>query len=145
MAMSTVAPRVRVAASRPAAARAGQRRPAAAPSRRQPDGSLRRTAAACATLVVGSLLAVVAADAYLTQGQVQLTRLQQQLSTQLGKHSDLEHQVAVLTAPSSVVGEAQGNGLVAPDKVTDIPPVQTPSAPASAAAGQSPSGSSGGR
>jgi hypothetical protein len=149
MAVSTAAPRVRAAAPSappPAPARSGAPRPATAPPRRQADGSLRRAAATCATLVVGSLLAVVAANAYLTQGQVRLTRLQQQLSTELGQHSDLEHRVAVLTAPASVVAEAQDHGLVAPDKVTDIPQLPvSPSPAASEAAGQDPSRSNGGR
>jgi len=106
-------------------------RPAAATSRGRPGGSLRRTTVACVTLVLGSLLAVVAANAYMTQGQVQLTQMQQRLTSDLGQHRDLEAQVAKAVDPSSVVSSAQAHGYVAPSHVTDLPQVTDP--PASAA------------
>jgi len=97
------------------------RRTTPAPSRPTPSAAPRRALVLCFTLVVGSLLSVVAADAYLTQGQVRLTRLQEQLNTDLGRHRDLELEVAQRSSPSKVVGEARHHGLVAPDHVSDLP------------------------
>ncbi|MGD0320552.1 MAG: hypothetical protein ABSC00_02930 [Acidimicrobiales bacterium] len=77
-------------------------------------------------LALGSLLAVAGAQAYLTQGQVRLTRLQEQLNTQLGQHRDLELRVAQLEQPANVLSEAQKQGLVAPNGVTDLPQVNPP-------------------
>ena len=99
------------------------RRSAPSPVRRTPARGPHRTVAFCFILVVGSLLSVVAANAYLTQGQVRLTRMQQQLSTDLGRHRDLELEVARSSDPSKVVGEARSHGLVAPNHVTDLPQV----------------------
>jgi hypothetical protein len=71
---------------------------------------------------------VVGASAYLTQGQVRLTRMQDQLTTELGRHLDLEAHVATFVGPSNVLSQAQRNGLDAPKSVTDLPQV-IPSAP----------------
>jgi hypothetical protein len=79
-----------------------------------------------ATLIVASLLAVVGADAYLTQGQVRLTQLQQQLTSASGAHRDLEAQVARLVSPNTVISQAEHDGLSAPSSVTDIPEVTVP-------------------
>jgi hypothetical protein len=87
---------------------------------------MRRSVVASAVVVVASLLTVVGADAYLTQGQVRLTRMQQQLTSASGRHRDLEAQVATLTNPSKVVSEAERAGLDAPTKVTDLPAVSLP-------------------
>ena len=67
-------------------------------------------------IVLVSLLMVVAASAYMTQGQVRLTRLQAQLTAVLGQHHDLEQRVAQLSDPSEVVSQAQHHGLVAPEQ-----------------------------
>jgi cell division protein FtsL len=83
-------------------------------------------------LVVGSLLAVAGAQAYLTQGQVRLARLQQQLTNEEARQRDLQLQVARLEDPSHVVGQAQQQGLSVPNQVTDLPLV--PSAPSTAVA-----------
>jgi len=99
---------------------------------------MRRAVVASAVVVVGSLLTVVGANAYLTQGQVRLTRMQQQLVSASGKHRDLELKVATLTNPSNVVSEAERAGLDAPSKVTDLPEVSLPAptpAPTATAAG----------
>jgi len=109
------------------------RRATPTPARRTPARAPRRAVAFCFIVVVGSLLSVVAADAYLTQGQVRLTRMQQQLTADLGRHRDLELEVARSSDPSKVVGEAQGRGLVAPDHVTDLPQVSVSSSTASTA------------
>ena len=99
------------------------------PGRRRPSRPLHRTLAWCAVLVVGSMLLVVAADAHLTQGQVRLARLQQQLTAELGQHRNLEARVASLSEPSKVVAQSQGNGLVPPSHVTDVPQVVTSPSP----------------
>jgi hypothetical protein len=101
-----------------------------APSGRGTDRTLRRTTVASAVLVVTSLLVVAGANAYLTQGEVQLTRVQEQLTAALGTHAALEQQVSTLGAPSAVVAQAQRHGLVAPQKVTDLPQVTVPLASA---------------
>ncbi|MGA2036019.1 MAG: hypothetical protein ABSH04_00300 [Acidimicrobiales bacterium] len=95
-------------------------------------------------VAVGSLLAVVGAQAYLTQGQVRLTRLQEQLNTQLGQNGDLEMRLAQLEQPANVLSEAQKQGLVAPSNVTDLsqvnPPASQGSTASSTSAGISPAG-----
>jgi len=150
MALATAPERVRVAPV-PARVPDGFQRPrgaAEAPGRRGPRWSLRRTAALCGAVVVASLLMVVAASAYLTQGQVRLTRMQEQLTSALGQHSDLEARVAQLVDPSKVVSEAQLHGLTAPTKETDLPEVTTPKTSTTSTTlqgGQVPAGSTGGR
>ena len=125
---ATAPSRVRIdAPALPAGPRPASR-PAPATSSRRRGGSLRRTTVACVTLVLGSLLAVVAANAYMTQGQVELTQMQQKLTSDLGQHRDLEAQVAKLVNPSSVVSSAQAHGYVAPSHVTDLPQATDPPA-----------------
>ena len=135
MATATAPARVR-ADARPllTPAAPAPRRATPVPGPRTPSAAPRRTLVLCFTLVVGSLLSVVAADAYLTQGQVRLTRLQGQLNTDLGRHRDLELQVAEGSSPSKVVGAARHNGLVAPDHVNDLPQVSVPSSTATTTA-----------
>jgi cell division protein FtsL len=83
----------------------------------------------CCLLAVGSLLAVVGAHAYLTQGQVRLTRVEQKLDDQVNQQRSLELQVAQLEEPSKVLSQAQQQGLVVPSKVTEVPQVTlTPAA-----------------
>jgi hypothetical protein len=79
-----------------------------------------------AVLVVGSLLFVAGAEAYMTQQQVRLTAVQARLSVQAGEHHDLELRVAQLSNPSHVVSAAQRQGLTVPSQVTDLPPVTVP-------------------
>ena len=82
---------------------------------------LRRGAALLAALlVIGSLLVTVAANAYLTQGQILLARLQQQVAVQSKTHRDLELQVAQLESPSRLVSQAERQGLSAPTEVGDL-------------------------
>lgn len=108
-------------------ARPGQRRPpiralAPRPRKTRRSAHRRRTVAVlCVLLTMGSLLAVAGAHAYLTQGQLRLTRLQGQLSSQLARHRNLELQVANLEQPSSVLTQAQKQGLVVPSNVNDLP------------------------
>ena len=96
------------------------RRSVESPGLRRPRWPLRRTAAVCGVIVLVSLLMVVAAGAYMTQGQVRLTRLQGQLTAVLGQHHDLENRLAKLSNPSRVVSQSQDNGLVPPSQVTDL-------------------------
>ena len=122
-------------ARRPALAPAPARRretPQPAPRRRPSTRGVRRWAAlAAGALVVGSLLATVAAHAYLTQGQIQLARLQQQVAVQISAHRDLELQVSQLEDPAHVVVQAQHQGLTAPSQVGDLAqvPLGTPLPP----------------
>lgn len=78
-------------------------------------------------LVLGSLLAVAGAQAYMTQEQVRLVQIQARLAAQVGEHHDLELRVAQLSNPAHVVGVAQGLGLTVPSQVTDLPQVTIPS------------------
>ncbi len=125
-----------------APARAPTRRPAravvlrAVETRRRPPAPRRRPVAMVVSLVlaVGSLLSVADAQAYLTQGQVRLARLQQQLTGEQARHRDLELQVADLEDPSQVVNKAQQQGLTVPAQVTDLPLVATPASLAHATA-----------
>src|SRR5580692_8433029 len=119
MAVATSPERARVA---PAAARAPDldrqpRRVADAPGVRAPRWSLPKTAALGGVIVLVSLLMVVAASAYMTQGQVSLTRMQGQLTAVLNQHHLLENSVASLSNPSSVVSQSQHQGLVPPSNV----------------------------
>lgn len=79
-------------------------------------------------MVLASLLAVVGLQAYLTQGQVTLARLQQQQAAEITQHRGLELRVAQLEDPSEIVSEAQRDGLVAPTQVGDLPQVPLGSA-----------------
>ncbi len=91
-----------------------------APGARGPRWSLPKTATLAGVIILVSLLMVVAASAYLTQGQVTLTRMQGQLNAVLDQHHLLEDQVAALSNPSKVVSRSQDQGLVAPTNVTDL-------------------------
>jgi hypothetical protein len=122
MAVATSPERARVA---PVATRVPDldrqpRRVTEAPGARGPRWSLPKTAALGGVIILVSLLMVVAAAAYMTQGQVSLTRMQGQLTDVLGRHHLLEDQVATLSNPSRVVSQSQGQGLVAPTNVTDL-------------------------
>src|SRR5579872_445234 len=112
------------------------------PRRRRPRPSARRTVPLSVAFVVGSLLAVVGADAYLTQGQVRLTRLQLQLNAEVGHHHDLELKVAQFSNPGAVVSGAQRHGMQGASQVADIPLVSPPTtAPGgSSSTASSPSG-----
>ncbi|HXQ43524.1 MAG TPA: hypothetical protein VN816_02710 [Acidimicrobiales bacterium] len=77
-------------------------------------------------LVLGSLLVVAGAQAYMTQEQVRLSQVQARLVTQVGEHHDLELRVAQLSNPAHVVGTAQRLGLTVPQQVTDLPQVTVP-------------------
>jgi len=71
-------------------------------------------------LVLASLLAVVGAQAVLTEGQVRLTGLQAQEAAAQAKRFDLQLRVAQEEQPSAVVAAARAQGMVVPSSVTDI-------------------------
>jgi len=109
----------------------GDRRPrlevVGPPIRRRTRASFRPTLVLAAVLVVGSLLFVALAEAYVTQQQVRLTQIQARLVVQAGEHRNLELRVAELSNPSHVVSAAQRQGLTVPSQVTDLPQVTVPS------------------
>jgi len=112
------------------------------PRRRPPSRRRRAPVVLALVLSVGSLLMVAAAQAYLTQGQVRLARLQQQLTNEEANHRDLELQVAGKEDPSQVVTRAQQQGLTVPPQVNDVPLVtpgasNSPVSPTSAPAAKS--------
>ncbi len=104
------------------------RRAVESPGRSLPRWTPVRTATLCGVIVLVSLLMVVAASAYLTQGEVRLTRMQQQLTSELGQHRNLLARAAQLSDPSTVVSRAERDGLTAPSKVTDLPLVNVSTA-----------------
>jgi Tfp pilus assembly protein PilX len=95
--------------------------PRTRPQRRGPARRRRLVVAVFVVLVVGSLLMVAGARAYLTQGQVRLTHMQDQLQYQASEHSLLQLRVAELENPTNVLSQAQKQGLVVPASVSDIP------------------------
>jgi hypothetical protein len=94
-------------------------------------------------MVVGALLVVVVGQAFLANGQVRMSGLDQQLQTAQGQHRQNELSVSKLETPSRIVGYASGQlQMVHPSHVTQLPyvslttplptPVVTP-APATSA------------
>jgi hypothetical protein len=134
MALSTAPERVRTASSPSRLPNVDRqpRRAIEAPGTRRPRWSLSRTAAVGGVIILISLLMVVAASAYMTQGQVSLTRMQGQLTAVLNQHHLLENSVASLSNPSSVVSQSQHQGLVPPSNVTDLTPVNPAQSPTTA-------------
>ncbi|MCL4414473.1 MAG: hypothetical protein M1522_06985 [Actinobacteria bacterium] len=74
-------------------------------------------------LLLGSLLAVGAARAYLVEGQVRLARLDSQLANATRREQQLQLEVAGLDNPSRILSVAEANGMVQPAKVQDVPQV----------------------
>jgi len=98
------------------------------PTRRRRSWSVRPSLVIAVALVLGSLLFVAGAQAYLTQQSVRLGQIQARLATQIGVHRDLELRVAQLSNPSHVVSAAQRQGLTVPRQVTDLTQVPLPPA-----------------
>ena len=125
----------RVASTRPAGDpdRGSSRRPPleVVPSRRR--GRARRLVKFLpAAMVVMALLIVVGGQAVLTDGQVRMTRIEQQLQAAQAEHRLQELNVSKLETPSRIVGAATGQGMIDPSHVTQVPwvslhsPVPTP-------------------
>jgi hypothetical protein len=74
------------------------------------------------SLVLGSLLAVVVAQAMLANGQVRLSGLQHQLTLEQSSHRQAELAVSQLETPSRIVAAASGQlHMVRPAQVIELP------------------------
>ncbi len=74
--------------------------------------------------VVGSLLAVVAGDALMTEGQIRLSTTQHQAAAAVATQRAYQTTVAQMAAPTRVVYQAESQlGLVAPGQVIELPQV----------------------
>jgi hypothetical protein len=95
-----------------------------APRRRPGRPKLRRsTMWLSGLLVIGSLLAVVAGDTMLEEGQVRLSTTQHQVASATAIEKSLQVAVAEKAAPPVVVSQAESQGLVAPTQVVYLPHV----------------------
>jgi hypothetical protein len=74
-------------------------------------------------LVIGSLLAVVAGDTMLEEGQVRLSATQHEVAAATATEKSLQVAVAEKAAPPVVVSQAEAQGLVAPTQVVYLPHV----------------------
>jgi hypothetical protein len=72
-------------------------------------------------MVVAALLAVVVAQALLTNGQVRLTTLQHDLALEQSSHRRAELAVAQLETPSRIVGAATNGLHMVHPSVTELP------------------------
>jgi hypothetical protein len=72
-------------------------------------------------MVVAALLAVVVGQALLANGQVKLSALQQELTTEQSFHSQAELSVAQLETPPRIVAAAMRAGLVAQPSRIELP------------------------
>jgi hypothetical protein len=73
------------------------------------------------SMVVAALLAVVVGQALLANGQVKLSALQQELTTEQSFHSQAELSVAQLETPPRIVAAAMRAGLVAQPNRIELP------------------------
>ncbi len=76
-----------------------------------------------ALLVIGSLLAVVAGDTMMAEGQVRLSSTQQALAAATVIEKQDQVAVAQKAAPPVVVRQAESQGLVVPTQVVYLPQV----------------------
>ncbi len=75
-------------------------------------------------LVAGSLLAVVTADDFVTQGQIRLSTIENQVASATATEKSEQVTVAQLAAPTRVVRMAETqDGYIAPSQVFDLPEV----------------------
>ncbi len=72
-------------------------------------------------MVVASLLAIVVAQAFLTNGQVRLSTLQHELALEQSAHRRAELAVAGLETPSRIVGAATSSLHMVHPNVTELP------------------------
>jgi hypothetical protein len=73
------------------------------------------------SMVVAALLAVVVGQALLANGQVKLSALQQELTSEQSFHSQAELAVAQLETPARIVAAATGSGLGAQSNLIELP------------------------
>ena len=137
--------------------RSSTRRPALRVFEPQPRRSQRRGLSRrghlwlAALLVAGSLLAVVVGDTLVTQGQIRMSDLQSQITSQLATQKSMQTEVAQLAAPDRVVAQGIALGLTAPATVVDLPevpldvplPVPDTSPPTTASAATTATGATG--
>jgi hypothetical protein len=72
-----------------------------------------------------ALLSVAAGQTVLTEGQVNLGKLQSSVATAQTQRLDLELQVAEEEQPGAVVAAATRDGMVAPARITELPAVDS--------------------
>jgi hypothetical protein len=73
-------------------------------------------------LVLVALLAVVAAQAILMEGQVTLTKLQGDVSAAQISRYDLQLKIAGEEQPSTIVAAAKRDGMIVPSVLNELPP-----------------------
>jgi hypothetical protein len=86
-------------------------------------------------------LAVVIGHSMLAQGEVRLTKIQSQVSTEAALNRQLLAWVGSAENPARIVAEAKGLGLFSPGSVTQIPAVPLDAPLGSAGAASSPTSS----
>jgi hypothetical protein len=96
-------------------------------------------------LILIALLAVVAAQAVLMQGQVTLTNLQGEVASAQNSRYDLQLEIAKEEQPSTVVAGAKRDGMVVPQVLNELPAAHTSSNDTSANHGHDTSGESTGK
>jgi hypothetical protein len=94
------------------------------PSRRRDRARSRLVKYLPVAMVVVALLIVVGGQAMLANGQVRMSRLDQQLQIAQSEHRQQELNVTKLETPSRIVGSATGQlHMVHPGHVTQLPSV----------------------
>jgi len=79
--------------------------------------------AVAATLVVGSLMSVVVADAVVDQGQVRLSGIDAQITAAQAEHGRLQLSIAEQSAPTRVVAMATQLGMAPAGAISELPQV----------------------
>jgi hypothetical protein len=117
-------------------------------TQRRPTRSRRLLSVVSVSMVVAALLAVVVAQAFLTNGQVRLSTLQHDLALEQSSHRQAELAVAELETPSRIVGAATNGLHMVHPSVTELPyvsltaPLPTPNVTAAPATAPSTSSTS---
>jgi cell division protein FtsL len=116
--------------------RAPGRRPQERPELRVVQAPARRyrtravVAGLAIVVVFVALLASAVFHALLAQGQQRLDKINQNVATQQEQYEHLRYQVAQLSAPQTIVGEATDLGMVQPTERTLLTPPATAANPA---------------
>ncbi len=79
--------------------------------------------AVAVTLVIGSLMSVVVADAVVDQGQVRLSGIDAQITAAQAEHGRLELSIAEQSAPTRVVAVATQLGMAPAGGISELPQV----------------------
>jgi cell division protein FtsL len=91
------------------------------PSRRRDGSRSRFVRYLPVALVVVALLFVVGGQAMLANGQVRLTRLEQQLQNTQAAHEEQVESVSRQETPARIVKDAMDQGMEHPAQVTQLP------------------------